>query len=119
TTGNTRNLLLGSGDSGALLAANMRTAPNIGQNTPTMGADAGTAFNTAITNLIKRYQQQGTGRFAQQGFNAQDLQNQRISAAPSSDLVGASPGLQAGVRDSSAAALSPTISGASSGAQTF
>lgn len=76
-------------------------------------------FNTAVQGLLKQYQTMGTKPFAVQGFDAQQVQNNRISAAPTPDMVGASPGQQNSVRTSSAQAVQPTISGAQNSQQTF
>lgn len=76
-------------------------------------------FNTAVQGLLKQYQTMGTKPFAVQGFNAQELQNNRILAAPPSNMVGASPSQQNSVRSASSQAVSPTIQGAQNSQQTF
>lgn len=76
-------------------------------------------FNTAIQGLLQNFQQLGTKPFVSQGLNAQEAQNNRVLQATSADMVGANPNLQSSVRNSYAGALSPTIQGANSAAQTF
>lgn len=75
-------------------------------------------FSLSLLDLMKRRQSLGTAPFVRQSLNAQEEQANRISQTPQ-NLIGASPQLQSGVRSASAAALSPTISGAQQGAQTF
>lgn len=78
-----------------------------------------TNFNTAISSLLKQYQQLGTKPFVKQGLDATQAQNDRISAPTSGDFAGANPTLQNAVRSDSAGALDPTIRGAANSAQTF
>lgn len=94
----------------------------------TPGAQAGIAqgqstgfdsFNTAIMGLMRKYQQLGTKDFQEQSLDAAKEQNKRISAQTPNELIGASPGLQSGVRSSYAGALDPTIESGRSSAQTF
>lgn len=82
-------------------------------------ADPYTKFNENLMVLMQRQQTMGTKRFAEQGFNAQKAQNDRVLAKTDSSLVGASPGTQNSVRSASAGALDPTIGQASRAQQTF
>lgn len=76
-------------------------------------------FNTKLLGLLKQQQQLGTAPFVRQSLDAQGAQASRISAMTPQSLIGASPELQSGVRNASAAAMNPTISGANQSAQTF
>ena len=94
-------------------------------NTPQAAAAApaattvGQQFSTQIADLLKRYQSMGTAGFARQGFDAQQAQASRIQQQTPQDLIGASPGMQSGVRSASAQAMNPTIQSAANSAQTF
>ncbi|MCK9370368.1 hypothetical protein M0R04_10710 [Candidatus Dojkabacteria bacterium] len=82
------------------------------------GTDYG-KFGMALMDLLKQQQQLGTRGFAEQGFNAQEAQANRVLAKTPDELIGANPNLQSQVRSASAGAVSPTISGARSSQQTF
>ena len=110
-----RNLGLEAGDPVAFQSLASSQARNIAQNTP----DQSQLFGLALMGLLKQYQKLGGKSFVEQGFAARETQLGRVSAQTSPDLLGASPGMQAGVRSASAEALQPTISGARSAQQTF
>lgn len=76
-------------------------------------------FNTQLLGLLKQQQTLGTAPFVRQSLDAQGAQADRISAMTPSNLIGANPSLQSGVRSASSAALNPTIQGAQNSAQTF
>ncbi|MFZ2151695.1 MAG: hypothetical protein WAV09_01150 [Minisyncoccia bacterium] len=80
--------------------------------------DQSANFGNALRDLLTKAQGMGTANFAQQGFNAQDQQNQR-TAYTAPGLIGAAPSVQSGARNAEASALNPTIRGAQQGAQTF
>lgn len=82
-------------------------------------ADPYTQFNTALLGLLQRHQSLGTKRFQEQGFNAQQEQNERVAAQTPADLIGASPGIQSSARSASAGAVDPTIQQANQATQTF
>ena len=90
----------------------------LGGGTPTQGQDQSQLFGLKVMDLLKQYQKLGTKSFAQQGFNAQQEQINRLYTT-SPDLIGASPSLQNQVRSASADALDPTIQGAGQGQRTF
>lgn len=110
----TRNLQLSSGDSASSL---MQTGAASGQVANT--ADPYSKFNEGLLQLLTRHQTLGTKRFAEQEFNAQGEQNNRVLAKTPKDLIGANPNIQDSVRSSSAVAMNPTINQARNAQQTF
>lgn len=76
-------------------------------------------FGTALSALLQKSQQMGTAGFARQGFDAQQLQANRVSAQAPANLIGANPALQGAVRSASANAVNPTIRSAANSQQTF
>lgn len=109
----TRQLLANAGDPGAALSLTRGQASSVADSTPA------TKFSLALMDLLKRYQTLGTAPMQQQGFNAQSQQNQAILNQTSPDLIGAAPGVQAGVRSGQAGVYDPTIQGAQQAGQTF
>ncbi len=108
-----RDVQLEGGNPAAFLDLGQNQSQSISQSAPDYNK-----FNQALFQLLTRAQSLGTASFAKQGFNAQEEQVRREQTTPS-DLIGASPGLQAGVRSAATGALQPTISAAQQGAQTF
>lgn len=78
-----------------------------------------TQFNSALMGLLKTQQSMGTRRFQEQGFNAEEKQNNTILAPTSANLIGASPGTQNSVRTNQAQAYQPLVNQAGNAAQTF
>lgn len=113
-TGAIRNLQLEGGSPGAYADLSNRTAGTVASSTPS------TQFGNLLMGLLQRYQQLGTGKFAQQGFNAQDAQTQAgTSAALDPSLRGYSPGVIQGAHENAQAPYEPIIRGAQQGAQTY
>lgn len=106
-----RNLQIQSGEPAAILAQGNQQAGAVAGSTPS------SQFSSILMQLLQRHQQLGTKPFAEQQFNAQDEQTRRIFQTPS-ELIGASPRLQAQARGAAAGALDPTIQGARQGQQT-
>ena len=110
-----RDLNFQQGQPASILSFGREQSQGVADST----TSASSAFGEALLKLLKRHQSLGTRPFAEQMFNAQQEQANRTSAQTPQSLIGASPGLQSGVRSASAEALNPTISGAQQGAQTF
>lgn len=90
---------------------------NLGQNTgPSL--EESQLFGNALTELLKSYQQIEKYPFVGQQISGQEEQAKRLSFTDPG-LIGANPGLQSQARGASAAALEPTIQGASAAQQTF
>lgn len=113
-TSGVRDLQLASGDAASSL---MRTGAGASQVATT--ADPYSKFNEGLLQLLTRHQTLGTKRFAEQEFNAQGEQNNRVLAKTPQDLIGANPNIQDSVRSSSAVAMNPTINQARNAQQTF
>lgn len=109
----TRELSAGAGDVGSALSLTRTQSSAVADSTPA------TKFSMALMELMKRYQSMGTSNMAQQGFNAQSQQNQAVLAQTPQSLIGASPGIQSGVRNAQASVFDPTIQGAAQSGQTF
>lgn len=112
-----RNLGLQAGSPVAFQSLSGSQAQSIASAVPNV--DQSQLFGLALMNLLKRYQQLGTRPFAEQQFAASQAQVGRLQAQTSPSLIGAAPGVQAGVRAASVEALQPTITGAKQSAQTF
>ncbi len=82
-------------------------------------SQAYTQFNSALMGLLKTQQGMGTRGFQEQGFNAQEKQNNTILAPTGADLVGAAPGTQNSVRSNAAEAVQPLVTQAGNATQTF
>lgn len=117
TSGAIRDLQAQGGDSAAQLGATRTQSQQTGAAVPQ--GDAYSNFNGQLTQMLQRYQSLGTKRFAEQGLNAQQAQNDRISAPTPSNLIGADPSTQNSVRSNYAGALDPTIQQAGNAQQTF
>lgn len=111
-----RNLQIQSGDPAAILGASRSSAQTTGSSVP---SNATGKFGELLMGLLQRHQGLGTAQFAQQGFNAQQQQNNTVLAQTPDSLIGAAPGVQAGVRNAAASSYDPTIQGARQSAQTF
>ena len=106
------NLQVQSGDASAILGASRQQAQGVADATPAV------KFGEQLMQMLKQYQTLGTRPFAEQGFNAQEAQAQRIFQGPG-NLAGASPTLQSGVRSAQVEALQPTVSSAQQSQKTF
>lgn len=102
TNRNLNNVQLSMNDPGAFLNLTRQLSGNVGSNVPT-GGDLG----SEIMKLLQTYQQYGQNT----QYAAQQEQVNRIFQTPSS-LIGAAPGVQAGVRGAAVQAMEPTIGGA-------
>jgi len=100
----------------------LSTAPSNTQTNLTQGLDTtnqAQVFGNAIQDLLKQYQGVQKTPFLKAGLDAQQAQNDRISALPGADFSHADPGTQASVRNQSASALNPAIQGAQNAQATF
>lgn len=83
-----------------------------------LGEDQSRIFGMAILDLLKQYQKIGTKGYVQQELGAREQQARRLSFTEPG-LIGAAPSVQAGAREASVSALTPTIKGAQESQQTF
>ena len=113
----TRNLQLQSGDTAALLDLGNRSAKNVAESVPS--GSAYQQFGLALMKLLQDSQRLGTKPLAEQQFAAREEQTKRTLAQTPQELIGASPGLQAGVRSAAAEAIQPTITGLGQQQKTF
>jgi hypothetical protein len=97
----------------SVLFAGQQQSQNIAQGVPEP------TFTQQIINLLKQYQNLGTAPIQQAEFGARAEQFKRLGAETPQELIGASPQLQAGVRQAGVEALQPTISGLKETRQTF
>ena len=104
--------LYNSNEPFAIQRQGQQQAQSIAASTPSQ------VFNLALMSLLKQQQQLGTRPFQEQRFNAQEAQSRAVRETPSS-LIGASPQLQASVRQAGVSAYQPVVSGAEQGMQTF
>lgn len=111
----TRNLQLNSGAPASTMIQTGAASSEVERS----ASDPYTSFNAQLMNMLTRQQNMGTKRFAEQGFNAQQEQNNRILQKTDKSLIGANPNLQSSVRNASASAVNPTISQANRATQTF
>lgn len=107
-----RDLQFQSGDPATILSTGRQQAGAVADNVPAQN------FNIRLMDMLKKYQSLGTRPFAEQSFNAQEAQAQRVFQGPG-NLAGASPTLQSQVRGADVSALQPTISSAQQSQQTF
>lgn len=106
-------------------AAQMGMASSAGSKDPIASSTASSAsgistqtFGTKLMDMLKKYQNIEKAPFLGQTYNAQEEQANRVSQTPS-NLIGASPSIQAGARSANVNAMNPTISGLEQAGQTF
>ena len=112
-----RNLgsLYNTGEPFAVQRVGQEQSQAIGQATPNTPHGQ---FGMLIAQLLQQYQGLGTKPFVEQELAAREEQNKRIFQTPS-NLIGASPSIQAGARAANVGALEPTIQGAVQSQRTF
>ena len=102
-----RGLLASGGDPGAQLNIGREGARQVSESVPDIGLQ--------LMDLLRKYQR----GFAEQRFGAQQTQARGILREAPQALIGAPPGLQAGVRAAEAEVFEPLISGAQESERTI
>lgn len=107
--------LYNTGDPFATQKFGQEQSQNIGQSVPN---SPHAQFGMLLAQLLQQYQGLGTKPFVEQELSAREEQNKRIFQTPT-NLIGASPSIQAGARAANVGALEPTIQGAVQSQRTF
>ena len=111
-SGGTRDVMLGAGEPASIM--------NLGREQSTeVGNSAYQKFGLALMDILKQSQSMGTAQFKDAEMAGIDAMTGRVLEETPQDLIGASPGLQAGVRGAHAGAMQPQIAGAQKLGQTF